>query len=498
MNNIYTDKNTTCFIFTAKKENEKYEKIIFLLATDEYTVTPKKEMEIISNGVEVFKKDDVIYKQYFFVDLKERMKKNIESLYENKQIIINNILFKIPKNTENHVEEIKRFKSFQYYKIHNYNCNANDFFDEIGFNLIKENIDTEVNRNLENNYSNKIFPLFYIKPSSLKEYILNNNVIVYKELLFKNIFKGIESKVKGEVGELKGYLQMDNLDIKDISIILKNKKDNKEMKAIIDNKTGEYSIKSSDDIFRGELIYFHKGKEFYSEDYSLIKDFKIDFNILDTTVELIGGQKINFSKEKLKDNDLIENNIEIEKNKFFFKNSYSSHNKFENYINDATNYIKNILNICSPNILICDPYFLGKLHVSDYKIFINALTLAMTEYKIKNIYIISSKKNFNDNFKEEYKVSYRSLIEGFKKINSDLNIEFILSDSYLHDRCILKVDLNKGYSEIKDKIRIFYTGTSINSWKKVLGIVEVQDEIQKAKIYTIHVKMLKGERVNFE
>ncbi len=498
MNNIYTNKNTTCFIFTAKKENEEHEKIIFLLATDEYTVTPKKEIEIISNGVEVLKKDNVIYKQYFFVDLKERMKKNIESLYENKQIIINNILFKIPKNTENHVEEIKRFKSFQYYKIHNYNCNANDFFDEIGFNLIKENIDTEVNRNLENNYSNKIFPLFYIKPSSLKEYILNNNVIVYKELLFKNIFKGIESKVKGEVGELKGYLQMDNLDIKDISIILKNKKDNKEMKAIIDNKTGEYSIKSSDDIFRGELIYFHKGKEFYSEDYSLIKDFKIDFNILDTTVELIGGQKINFSKEKLKDNDLIENNIEIEKNKFFFKNSYSSHNKFENYINDATNYIKNILNICSPNILICDPYFLGKLHVSDYKIFINALTLAMTEYKIKNIYIISSKKNFNDNFKEEYKVSYRSLIEGFKKINSDLNIEFILSDSYLHDRCILKVDLNKGYSEIKDKIRIFYTGTSINSWKKVLGIVEVQDEIQKAKIYTIHVKMLKGERVNFE
>lgn len=498
MENIYTDKNTTCFIFTAKKENEEHEKIIFLLATDEYTVTPKKEIEIISNGVEVLKKDNVIYKQYFFVDLKERMKKNIESLYENKQIIINNILFKIPKNTENHVEEIKRFKSFQYYKIHNYNCNANDFFDEIGFNLIKENIDTEVNRNLENNYSNKIFPLFYIKPSSLKEYILNNNVIVYKELLFKNIFKGIESKVKGEVGELKGYLQMDNLDIKDISIILKNKKDNKEMKAIIDNKTGEYSIKSSDDIFRGELIYFHKGKEFYSEDYSLIKDFKIDFNILDTTVELIGGQKINFSKEKLKDNDLIENNIEIEKNKFFFKNSYSSHNKFENYINDATNYIKNILNICSPNILICDPYFLGKLHVSDYKIFINALTLAMTEYKIKNIYIISSKKNFNDNFKEEYKVSYRSLIEGFKKINSDLNIEFILSDSYLHDRCILKVDLNKGYSEIKDKIRIFYTGTSINSWKKVLGIVEVQDEIQKAKIYTIHVKMLKGERVNFE
>lgn len=498
MNNIYTNKNTTCFIFSAKKENEEHEKIIFLLATDEYTVTPKKEIEIISNGVEVLKKDNVIYKQYFFVDLKERMKKNIESLYENKQIIINNILFKIPKNTENHVEEIKRFKSFQYYKIHSYNCNTNDFFDEIGFNLIKENIDTEVNRNLENNYSNNIFPLFYIKPSSLKEYILNNNVIIYKELLFKNIFKGIESVVKGEVRELKGYIQMDELDIKDISIILKSKKNSKEKKTTINSENNEYSIKSSNDIFSGELIYFYKGKEFYSEDYSLIKDFKIDFNILDTTVELIGGQKINFSKEKLKDNDLIENNIEIEKNKFFFKNSYSSHNKFENYINDATNYIKNILNICSPNILICDPYFLGKLHVSDYKIFINALTLAMTEYKIKNIYIISSKKNFNDNFKEEYKVSYRSLIEGFKKINSDLNIEFILSDSYLHDRCILKVDLNKGYSEIKDKIRIFYTGTSINSWKKVLGIVEVQDEIQKAKIYTIHVKMLKGERVNFE
>ena len=56
MNNIYTNKNTTCFIFTAKKENEEYEKIIFLLGTDEYTETPKKEMEIISNGIKVFKK----------------------------------------------------------------------------------------------------------------------------------------------------------------------------------------------------------------------------------------------------------------------------------------------------------------------------------------------------------------------------------------------------------------------------------------------------------
>ena len=54
MENIYADKNTTCFIFTAKKENEEYERIIFLLATDEYTITPKKEIEIISNGVEVF------------------------------------------------------------------------------------------------------------------------------------------------------------------------------------------------------------------------------------------------------------------------------------------------------------------------------------------------------------------------------------------------------------------------------------------------------------
>ena len=31
MNNIYTNKNTTCFIFTAKKDNEEYEKIIYLI-----------------------------------------------------------------------------------------------------------------------------------------------------------------------------------------------------------------------------------------------------------------------------------------------------------------------------------------------------------------------------------------------------------------------------------------------------------------------------------
>ena len=51
---IYTNKNTTCSVLTAKKENEEYKRIIFLLASDEHTITPKKEIEIISNGVEVF------------------------------------------------------------------------------------------------------------------------------------------------------------------------------------------------------------------------------------------------------------------------------------------------------------------------------------------------------------------------------------------------------------------------------------------------------------
>ena len=493
MGNIYADKNTTCFIFTAKKENEEYERIIFLLATDEYTITPKKEMEIISNGVEVFKKDNVIYKQYFFIDLKEKMKKSIESLYKNKEIIINDILFKIPKNTENNVEEIKRFKSFQYYKIYSYNCNTNNFFDEIGFNLIKENIDTEVNRKLKNNYSNKIEPFFYIKPSSLKEYILNNNVIIYKELFFKNMFKGIETKVKVEIGELKGYIQMDNLNIKDISIILKNKKDNKETKAIIDNKTGEYSIKSSDDIFRGELIYFHKGKEFHSENYSLIKDFKIDFNILDTTVELIGGQKISFSKEKLKNNDLTEKNkIEVEKDKSFFRDSYAN---LEDYIEDTTNYMKKIFCICSPNILICDPYFLGEIQDNKVnngqKIFINTLILAMTEYNFKNIYILGNSKN------KKYKKGYSDLINDFKKINPKLNVQIILSNLDFHDRAILKVDFSKNYSNISKNIRIFKIGTSINGWESSgeLNITEVLDQNTKAKMYSMIIKRIKAKEV---
>lgn len=491
MKNIYAYKNTTCFIFTAKKEIEEYERIIFLLATDEYTITPKKEIEIISNGVKVFKKDNVIYKQYFFMDLKEKMKKSIESLYENKQIIINNILFKIPKNTENHVEEIKRFKSFQYYKIHSYNCNTNDFFDEIGFNLIKENIDTEVNRNLENNYSNNIFPLFYIKPSSLKEYILNNNVIIYKELFFKNMFKGIESKVKGEVGELKGYLQMDNLDIKDISIILKNKKDNKETKAIIDNKTGEYSIKSSDDIFSGELIYFYKEKEFHKENYSLIKDFKIDLNILDTTVELIGGQKISFSKEKLKEIDLLEKNkIEVEKDKSFFRDSYAN---LEDYIEDTTNYMTKIFSVCSPNIMLCDPYFLGKIKDTrpnrGQEIFINSLVLTMTKYKVKKLYILGNSKNIG------FKETYNNIINFFKKINTDLDIEIISSNSNFHDRVILSVDFNKNYSDHNENIRIFKIGTSVNGWEKSgeLNITEILDDNTKSKMYSMIMRRIKGD-----
>ena len=491
MENIYADKNTTCFIFTAKKENEEYERIIFLLATDEYTITPKKEIEIISNGVEVFKKDNVIYKQYFFIDLKEKMKKSIESLYENKQIIINNILFKIPKNTENNVEEIKSFKSFQYYKIHSYNCDTNDFFDEIDFNLIKENIDTEVNRNLENNYSNNIFPLFYIKPSSLKEYILNNNVIIYKELLFKNIFKGIESVIKGEVRELKGYIQMDELDIKDISIILKSKKNSKEKKATINSENNEYSIKSSNDIFSGELIYFYKEKEFHKENYSLIKDFKIDFNILDTTLELIGGQKISFSKEKLKDNNLTEYYEDLSKDKSFFKDSYAN---LEDYIEATTDYMKKIFCICSPNILICDPYFLGEIQDNKVnngqKIFINALILAMTEYNFKNIYILGNSKN------KKFKNGYSNLIKDLKKINPKLNIEIFVSNSNFHDRVILNVDFNKKYSDFNKNIKIFKIGTSINGWESSgeLNITEISDENTKSKMYSMIMKRIEGEK----
>ena len=495
MENIYADKNTTCFIFTAKKENEEYERIIFLLATDEYTVTPKKKLEIISNGVEFFKKENFIYKEFFFIDLKERMKKNIISLYKHKEIKINNTLFKIPKNTKRDKMKIESFKSFQYYKVHHYNCNCNtnDFFNELGFNLIKENIDSEANKKLENNYSNKIFPLFYIKPSSLKEYILNNNIIIYKELLFKNIFKGIESVVKGEVGELKGYIQMDEQDIKDISIILKNKKNNEEIKAIIDTKNNEYSIKSSNDISTGELIYFDNGKEFHSENYSLIKDFKIDFNILDTTVELIGGQKISFSKEKLKNNDLTEKNkIEVEKDKSFFRDSYAN---LEDYIEDTTNYMKKIFCICSPNILICDPYFLGEIQDNKVnngqKIFINALILAMTEYNFKNIYILGNSKN------KKYKKGYSDLINDFKKINPKLNVQIILSNLDFHDRAILKVDFSKNYSNISKNIRIFKIGTSINGWESSgeLNITEVLDQNTKAKMYSMIIKRIKAKEV---
>ena len=492
MENIYADKNTTCFIFTAKKENEEYERIIFLLATDEYTITPKKEIEIISNGVEVFKKDNVIYKQYFFIYLKEKMKKSIESLYEDKQIIINNILFKIPKNTENHVEEIKRFKSFQYYKIHSYNCNTNNFFDEIGFNLIKENIDTEVNRNLENNYSNKIFPLFYIKPSSLKEYILNNNVIIYKELLFKNMFKGIESIVKGEVRELKGYIQMDELDIKDISIILKSKKNSKEKKATINSENNEYLIKSSNDIFNAELIYFHKEKELHRENYSLIKNFEIDFNILDTTIELVGGKKISFSKEKLKEIDLLEKNkIEIEKDKSFFRDSYAN---LEDYIEDTTNYMTKIFSVCSPNIMLCDPYFLGKIKDTrpnrGQEIFINSLVLTMTKYKVKKLYILGNSKNIG------FKETYNNIINFFKKINTDLDIEIISSNSNFHDRVILSVDFNKNYSDHNENIRIFKIGTSVNGWEKSgeLNITEILDDNTKSKMYSMIMRRIKGDR----
>lgn len=120
------------------------------------------------------------------------------------------------------------------------------------------------------------------------------------------------------------------------------------------------------------------------------------------------------------------------------------------------------------------------------KIFINALILAMTEYKIKNIYILGNSKN------KKFKNGYFNLFKDFKKINPELNIKTFVSNSSFHDRVILSVDFNKNYSDPNENIRMFKIGTSVNGWEKSgeLNISKVLDETTKSKIYSMIMKRI--------
>ena len=120
------------------------------------------------------------------------------------------------------------------------------------------------------------------------------------------------------------------------------------------------------------------------------------------------------------------------------------------------------------------------------KIFINALILAMTEYKIKNFYILGNSKN------KKFKNGYSNLFKDFKKINPELNVKIFVSNSSFHDRVILSVDFNKNYSDSNENIRIFKIGTSINGWEKSgeLNINEVLDQNTKAKMYSMIMKRI--------
>lgn len=156
--------------------------------------------------------------------------------------------------------------------------------------------------------------------------------------------------------------------------------------------------------------------------------------------------------------------------------------------------MKKIFCICSPNILICDPYFLGEIQDNKVnngqKIFINALILAMTEYNFKNIYILGNSKN------KKFKNGYSNLIKDLKKINPKLNIEIFVSNSNFHDRVILNVDFNKKYSDFNENIKIFKIGTSINGWESSgeLNITEISDENTKSKMYSMIMKRIEGEK----
>lgn len=472
MKNIYNKKNTTCFIFTGRIEGEEFERVLLLLATEEYTLKKKEKLETICNRKQIFKRKNITYSNYFFIDSQDRMKETLEELYKNKEVKIKGIIFKIPPETKGVTEEVKGLKMIQYYKIRSYKCEINNFWDELGFYLVKDNLDKEI--------ENKIEPRYFIEPSTLKYYIDMNCVMIYKELFMKYKLRGQEVDENNEVKEIRGFILFDNYNIEDTSLYLNNR-----IKADLDKTTGKFAIKVPYNLSGGEIFFYVKKKLLYHQIYNLMMNLKLKLEISGRKIKLFSGEEISVPGRALKDNDLEENRIYVEKNKSFYIDNYQNIKDYKEVIREC---IKQILCDCAPNIMVADPYFLGEVKKENVGIylFMDALILAMLEYKIKNLYLLGNK--FNKKCQEGYEI----LFEKLKEINPNLNVEILnyggsqkKSKLKFHDRTILRIELEKNYSYIKDKIRIFRLGTSINTLGSGMefNLFEITDEAVKVKNY---------------
>ncbi len=266
----------------------------------------------------------------------------------------------------------------------------------------------------------------------------------------------------------------------------------------IDEETGQWFVALTEPASRGQFLIQNKetGEFYCGEKFYLIKDIKIETQIVNTVLVDLYGREINLGNNQS-------------------KSPYSSSFSF---IWDATvspdskqgeielsDKLTNILLTLGKKIVFNDPYFWGDFEESDqFKattksqfIFLNSLITAIAKGGIEEVFIVGywrRAKNYINgdqiSFEKKYRALYRLIKNTFKGVNCfKLNkFNIILSEEPFHDRYWLSLEndtiyhvsnsINGAFESGELKITVLDSIESIKIKPRVVGRLKKGNNIE--------------------
>lgn len=462
-NFMIRSESTTLFLITAYNSETRQENIIFANFKEEL-LSEKKDIELVKK-IKVYKQDNNIYNQRFYIGEKSKIKKKYKELIKNKKITLGKEEFYLnckllKKIKAEDIHSIKGFERDKKYLATEYIYSDYDDLEETKFLSINKEFSNIFGGKIEKDFSSKIFPLRYITLKKLDQYIGMRVCLRYEKLFFISDLRGIEENKDLEPEIYEGIINYSPISLNELSMAILDKEEDilkisDEKWSKVNPRNGKWHYELDKRSAKGIIVYKNlKNNEIIAASkFALIMRFDININVMDATLIDLYGQEISFSKNNL-EKPKLERSLE---SKTFFRESYPNYGEKE-YSIEISKYLENFLESLGEEILVVDPYLLGKL--KNLKInnsqapLINAIFKILTKIQIKKIIFICSKQkvaptNLNERKHIYQKDDYEKLIQKFKQIQKDVEIEIILHDTLLHDRYIIGLDSKKVISSSK-------------------------------------------------
>lgn len=333
--------------------------------------------------------------------------------------------------------------------------------------------------------------------------IINKIVAVKERRKLYWTLRGDQINENKEPKNLSGFIQVSKEFKQKHKVIIRDIDGAQKIgESIIENETGKWNTELISFSGEGQFLLenIETGKICCGEKYYLVKDFKININLIDNILEDSFNRKI----------DLIDKR-EIEKpilNSVVWNLDYAP-DSIQAQI-ELSDKLNKILLSLGEHIIINDPFLLGDFEIIDNRlklltksqlIFLNALLIAIVKGEVKKVQIIGfwrKAKNFIKGDKQQmflkYEKLYEILVHNIK--NSQhyklKEFEIILSNSPFHDRYWMGIE--------GDKENIIYRiSNSINGAFESgeLSITPLDEKEQYKIKHQIIKRIEEGEKRNF-